>query len=170
MMARMNVAPAASPVLDGEHAAFILQPGISMTAASSAAGNQPRIGRALGCRVSPQRSRITVLLAGGQCPDLIAALRDSRTVAVVFSQPSTHRTIQVKGADAALEPLEPGDPALAERWTDGFVAELGALGYAESLVRAILWCDPAELVAVGFTPCAAFQQTPGPRAGLPLGA
>ena len=56
------------------------------------------------------------------------------------------------------------------RWIYGFVAELAALGYAEPLVRAFLWCDPAELVAVGFTPCAAFQQTPGPRAGLPLGS
>jgi hypothetical protein len=170
MMARMNVAPAASPVLDAEHAAFILLPGISMTAASPGSGNLPRIGRALGCRVSAQRGRITVLFAGGQCPELIEALRASRAIAVVFSQPSTHRTIQVKGADAALEPLAPDDPALAQRWIDGFVAELAALGYAEPLVRAFLWCDPAELVAVGFTPCAAFQQTPGPRAGLPLGS
>lgn len=170
MMTRMNVARAASPVLDGEHAAFILLPGISMTAASSGSGNLPRVGRALGCRLSPARDRITVLLAGGQCPDLIEALRASRAIAVVFSQPSTHRTIQVKGRDATLEPPGPDDPALAQRWTDGFVAELAALGYAEALVRAFLWCEPAELVAVGFTPCAAFQQTPGPRAGLPLGA
>lgn len=169
-MARMNVAPAASPVLDGEHAAFILLPGISMTVASSAPGNLPRIGRALGCRVSPERSRITVLLAGSQCPELVEALRASRAIAVVFSQPSTHRTIQVKGNDAALLPLQADDVALVRRWTDGFVAELTAHGYAESLVRAFLWCDAAELVAVGFTPCAAFQQTPGPRAGLPLGA
>jgi hypothetical protein len=170
MMARMSVARVAAPVLDGEHAAFILLPGISMTVASSASGNLPCVGRALGCRLSPEHGRITVLLAAAQCPDLIEALRASCAIAVVFSQPSTHRTIQVKGTDAALEPLEADDAALMQRWTDGFVAELAALGHAEALVRAFLWCDPAELVAVGFTPRAAFQQTPGPRAGLPLGA
>jgi hypothetical protein len=170
MMARMNVARVAAPVLDGEHAAFILLPGISMTAASSGPGNLPRVGRALGCRLSSERSRVTVLLAAGQCPELIAALRASCAIAVVFSQPSTHRTIQVKGTDAALEPLQADDAALVQRWTDGFVNELAALGYSEALVRAFLWCDPAELVAVGFTPRAAFQQTPGPRAGLPLGS
>jgi hypothetical protein len=165
----MNVMRDASPVLDGEHAAFILLPGISMTVASCGSGRLPRIGRALGCRVSSERGRITMLLPGDQCPDLIAALQVSRAIAVVFSQPSTHRTIQVKGTDAAREPLAAGDPALVLRWTDGFVEALAALGYAESLVRAFLWCEPAKLVAVAFTPCAAFQQTPGPRAGMPLG-
>jgi hypothetical protein len=169
MIARV-AEPTARPILDAEHAAFILLPGISMTAASRGARNLPELGRVHGCRVSADRSRLTVLLPSDQYPGLIEALRASRAIAVVFSQPTTHRTIQLKGTDAALEPLAPGDAELAAQTTDTFAAGLGALGYNEAMVRTAVWYEPAGLVAIGFTPCAAFQQTPGPRAGAPLAA
>lgn len=164
----MNAKLARQSVLDAEHAAFIVQPGISMSAASRAAGNVPRLGRLLGCRVAPDRSRITVLLPGDQLPELVQALRESGAIAAVFSEPATHRTIQLKGTDARLEPPAPGDPELSARWADGFVAALAPYGIGEPLVRAFIWCAPDALLAVSFTPCAAFQQTPGPGAGAPL--
>lgn len=164
----LRVTDAARPLLDAEHAAFVLLPGISMTAASRRTGNRPELARVLGCRLSADRSRVTVLLPAAQFPALVAAVRSSRVIAVVFSQPSTHRTIQLKGIDATIEPLADGDVAIAANWVDGFAAELTAMGYDETLVRAFVWSDPAELVAASFTPCAAFQQTPGPRAGMPL--
>jgi hypothetical protein len=160
----------APPLLDAEHAGFAARPGISMTVASRASGNLPVLGRALGCRVSSDRRRVTVLLPGDQLPELVAALRESGAIAVVFSEPATHRTIQLKGTDASLEAPAPGDAELGARWADGFVAELAPYGIGEPLVRALLWCEPAALLAVSFTPCAAFQQTPGPRAGAPLAA
>jgi hypothetical protein len=160
----------AAPLLDEEHARFILLPGISMTASSRGAGNRAELGRVHGVRVAGDRRRVTVLLPGDQYPDLIDALRASRAIAVVFSQPSTHRTIQLKGADAEVGAPDAADRELARRCTEGFAAELAALRYDENVVRAALWFDPEALVAVGFTPCAAFQQTPGPRAGAPLAA
>jgi hypothetical protein len=168
MILRMTAAHAAPPLLDAEHAAFVLLPGISMTAASRSAGNRPVLGRAVGCRVAPDRSRVAVLIPADQNAALVDALRDSRAIAVVFSQPSTHRTIQLKGTDAAIEAPAADDRQRALSWTQGFVAELGAMGYAESMINAFLWCDPQALVAVSFTPCSAFQQTPGPGAGAPL--
>lgn len=168
MILRMSLADAATPLLDAEHAAFIVRPGISMTVSSRAAGNLPELGRALGCRVSADRARVTVLLPGDQLPALVAALRASRAVAVVFSEPATHRTIQLKGTDASVGPTAPGDAELSARWADGLVGALGAYGVAEPLVRAFLWSEAGAMLAVGFTPCAAFQQTPGPRAGAPL--
>ena len=160
----------AAPLLDEEHARFILLPGISMTAASRAAGNRTELGRVHGVRVAHDRRRVTVLLPGEQYPGLIDALRASRAIAVVFSQPSTHRTIQLKGVDAGVEALGAGDLEAARRCMEGFSAELAVLRYDENMVRAAVWFDPDALVAVGFTPCAAFQQTPGPRAGAPLAA
>jgi hypothetical protein len=169
MIARV-AEPVARPILDAEHAAFILLPGISMTAASRGAGNLPQAGRVHGCRVAADRSRLTVFLPSDQYPGLIEALRSSHAIAVVFSQPTTHRTIQLKGTDAVVEALAPGDAELAARATESFAVGLGALGYDEAVVRAGVWHEPAALVAVSFTPCAAFQQTPGPRAGAPLAA
>jgi hypothetical protein len=170
MILRVADPNAARQVLDAEHAAFVLLPGISMTAASRGDGNLPELGRVHGCRVAADRSRVTVFLPADQYPGLIGALRASRAIAVVFSQPATHRTIQLKGTDARLEPLAPGDAERAAQATDSFAAGLGALGYNETMVRAAVWYEPSALVAVGFTPCAAFQQTPGPRAGAPLAA
>ena len=50
---------------------------------------------------------------------------------------------------------------------DALVAIAAQLGMA---IRAVLWCDPAELRVIAFTPTAAFLQTPGPRAGTRLPA
>lgn len=168
MIFGMHLEPARPSVLDAEHAAFIVQPGISMSAASCSAGKVPRLGRLLGCRVASDRSRVAVLLPGDQLPELVQALRESGAIAVVFSEPGTHRTIQLKGTDATIQMPAPGDAELSARWADGFVAALEPLGIGESLVRAFLWSAPDAVVAVSFTPSEAFQQTPGPGAGAPL--
>ena len=156
-------------LLDEGAAAFLHRPGVSITAASRDERNVPRIGRCLGCRVTPDRAQVTVFVAGTQYHAFLDALRASRVIAVVFSLPSTHRTLQLKGSDAEIEPLAPGDADIVVRHVDRFVDELGALGYSPDVVRAYHWCDAAELRAVRFTPTAAFEQTPGPGAGAPLG-
>jgi hypothetical protein len=78
MILRMAAPIAARPILDAEHAAFILLPGISMTASSRGARNLPELGRAHGCRVATDRSRVTVFLPADQYPALIDALRAAR--------------------------------------------------------------------------------------------
>jgi hypothetical protein len=158
---------ATPPLLDEEHAAFI-QGCVSIVAASRDASNAPRLARALGCRVSADRRHVTLLLPTLQAGALIAAIRATGAVAAAFNQPSTHRAIQVKGAAATIGPADPGDARLAARYVDAFVADIALLGYSDALGRALLWHDPAELVAVAFTPGAVFTQTPGPRAGEPL--
>jgi len=161
------MAAASAPVLDEEHAAFI-QSGISINAASSGPGNVPAVSRALGCRVSADRRRVTVFVATSRSAALLEAIAASRRIAVVFSQPSTHRTIQLKGADAARAGVEDGDWALIERCAEAFGADLAAAGFGEGLAGLLLDAEPADVVAVSFSPSAAFNQTPGPGAGRPL--
>jgi hypothetical protein len=129
------------PVLDADHAAFI-QGGVSVVVASRDAARVPRVCRAIGCRVSDDRRRVTVYLSAFQGAPLLAAIRSEGVIAVAFNLPSTHRAYQLKGSDARVVPLE----------------------------RALLWYDPAELTGVAFTPAAAFTQTPGPRAGERIGS
>ena len=128
----------------------------------------PRIGRCLGCRVTTDRRKVTVIIPSEQYRAFFDALAASCSVAVVFSYPSTHQTLQLKGIDAAIGPLTAGDEQVVVRHVDNFVEELGALGYPRDVVRAYHWSDPGELRAVTFTPTAAFEQTPGPGAGAPL--
>lgn len=155
------------PLLDEEHAAFI-QGSVSINAASTGQGNVPAVSRALGCRVSPDRRRVTVFLPASRSAALLEAIDASRRVAVTFCLASTHRTIQLKGNDAGLGRVESGDRELAERYARAFAADLRKLGYEEAFTRALIARGDADLTAVAFTPTSAFMQTPGPGAGGPL--
>lgn len=156
------------PVLDEAHAAFI-QGGVSMYVASRGKSDMPSLVRALGCRVSPDRRRVTVFVARSQAMAVLEDMRRTGAIAVVFTQPSTHRSIQLKGHDAAPAQLEASDPEIMAALVKAFAVELGPLGYPAALVETMLACDTDDLVAIAFTPDAAFSQTPGARAGAPLG-
>jgi len=164
----MDVKNLAPTLLDDSNAAFIAG-GTSINASSRTSENVPVIARAGGCRVSADRRTITLLFGTAGARELLDGIRASRQIAVVFSQPSTHQTIQLKGADAAVVALQKRDIKLLEQQREAFVAEVCPLGYREPLVRALMWFDPDDITAVAFTPSEAFIQTPGPRAGEPFG-
>lgn len=153
--------------LDDEHAALI-QGGVSIFVAGRNAENETVVSRALACRVSPDRRQVTLFLSATQAGALLGDLRSNGVIAAVFGQPTTHRAIQLKGADAAVAPL-PADHAhvLAES-RRRLIAELSRTGVADVFVQTLLTVVPGDVVAVVFTPSAAFLQTPGPKAGTPL--
>jgi len=157
-----------TPLLDDAHAAFI-QSGVSIVAASRDGGNVPTLARAIACRVSPDRQRVTVFVSRSQCGALLADVRASRVLAVVFSQPSTHRTIQLKSDDAAEVALGAGDTERMVEHTNRVIADLRRLGYGDTLLRASFGYATDDVAAIVFTPSAAFTQTPGPGAGGRLG-
>ena len=156
-----------TPLIDAEHAAF-MQGGVSVSVGGCNADKLPSLTRALGCRVSADRVQVTVFVAAGHAGVLLDDLRANGAIAVVFSQPSTHRTVQLKGKDAQVRLLRPGELQLVDAYRNSFVAELKSLYYDPQLVRAFLSCPSEDIVALEFTPCAAFSQTPGPHAGEPL--
>lgn len=155
--------------LEPELAAF-LQSGLSMHAASCDAQCVPGLSRPLACRVSADRRRVTVFLLASHSGAMLADFRANGRIAVVFTHPGSHRTLQLKGEDAAIEPLQPDDHLLVARQHEGFVRHLVELGWPESLGDTLLAGARGDIVAVGFTVSAAFVQTPGPTAGQPLKA
>lgn len=160
----VNNAPA---ILDAANARFICS-GVSINAASGRAGALPSLARAVGCRISADHRRITLLLASTPAAALLDDIRRSGAIAVVFTQPSTHRTVQLKGVDARIVPPEAGDDALTRSYTEAFVIELAPLGHPAEVVRSLLAFAADDIVALEFTPSSAFSQTPGPSAGEPL--
>ena len=157
----------APPLLDDANAAFI-QGGVTINASSRTIENKPVMAKAVGCRVSKDRRTITLLFHSSIAGDIIAGIQASRQIAVVFSMPGTNQTIQLKGSDAVVVEMQKQDRKIAERYCESFVRNVCPLGYSEPLIRAYLWFDPEELLAIAFTPAEAFLQTPGPRAGEPL--
>jgi hypothetical protein len=156
------------PVLIGaDHAAF-MQGGVSVVVASRNFALVADVVRGCGCRVSRDRRRVTVLVEPGRASGLLEDIRSNGAIAVVFSEPSTHRTIQLKGTDAIAVPVTAADRRVAERHLGAWVEELVSIGYAADFAAAVRGRADAGLTAITFTPTSAFEQTPGPAAGAQL--
>lgn len=159
--------PPASPVLDAASAAFV-EGGVSIGLGSRSIDNVPTLSFAVGCRVSADRRRVTVFVPASQSRVLLENIATTRQVAAVFSQPSTHRTLQIKADDASIAALGEDDLERIRRHLDDLEKDLASVGYEPSFTRTLFASDPADLVAVTFTASAAFESTPGPQAGMPL--
>ena len=157
----------ARTLLEPEHLALI-ESGVGVSIGSRDARLLPNLVRALAGRIEPS-GELTVFLSGADGAGVLADLRASGEIAVVFSRPSTHRTLQVKGRGVTISPARPADAVLVAQRVEAMVNELESQGFEGRLVRALLAVKSGDLVAVRFQPLCAFDQTPGPRAGAPLG-
>lgn len=144
--------------------------GISVIVASRDAALRPSVMRAVGSQVSDDGREITVYLSRRQSRQVIQDIASTGQVAVVFSVPSTHRTVQVKAGRAAMRSATPDDAPVLAAYLRSMEHEVQQVGFGPPLTRAMLAHSLDDVVAVSFTPEQAFDQTPGPRAGAPLGA
>ncbi len=168
MMSPMTGGTGKARPLDAAHVAFIQGP-VSVTVASRNAELVPDVVRGCGCRVSRNRRQVTVLIEPARASSLLDDVAANGLIAVVFSEPSTHKTIQLKGSDARVVPVTATDRAVVQRHRQEWSGDLAGIGYALDFATAVHGGTGA-LAAIRFTPTAAFQQTPGPTAGQPLRA
>lgn len=109
--------------------------------------------------------RLTVYLPVATSETSLANLRGNGAIAVVLSQPLTHRTVQLKGRVETLRPALEEERAGVERMAAAFDAEVEVIGLPPAVVRRrTKW--PRH--AVTFVVREAYEQTPGPRAGAPI--
>lgn len=154
-------------LLSADNLAFI-QKGISISVASRDVRHVPSLSRALACRLSDDGNRLRIVLARSQSQDVLRDLEKCCAIAVVFTEPSTHRTLQIKGDDATLESPTPADLAIVASSREAFAADILPLGFSREFTGRLFAMEPADAVVVTFTPQTVFQQTPGPQAGAPL--
>jgi hypothetical protein len=167
-VSRPSIDKGAAPVLGADHVAFLSGAAISSALAARDASNQPSLANALGVRVQPDQRVLEVFVDGERASELLRDLRSGSPVALVSSEPKSHRTIQVKGPRADIGPLAQGDEAFVASRVDAIVKHIVPLGYYDAALRAYFAFTPAALLKVVFTATAAFLQTPGPGAGAPL--
>jgi hypothetical protein len=155
--------------LPDEVAAFI-QSGLSITVGSRDDRLIPSIAKGVGCRVEDEGRRVTVLVFAEAAEAVMRDIAHNRHVAVVFTRPSTNRTVQLKGHDALPVPAGPAEAALVRRHLALFADDLRLLGWQPHYVNTLFLHDWSQLMAIRFTPLSAFAQTPGPGAGarMPL--
>lgn len=157
-----------SLVLEERVAAFVSAPAVSIAVASRDANHQAALFKAVACRVSPARDRVTLLVDQQFASEVVGCLRAGFPIAAVFSEPATHRTLQLKGLRAEVTPATPPDLELAREHGRAIVEHITSLDYPREAVQCYFHFAPENLVAVHFAPTAAFEQTPGPGAGTAL--
>lgn len=151
---------------DADRAAF-MQSGVSISLGARDGHLRPSVTRGLGCRVLPD-GEVRVYVDAPLSQDLLRDVGGTGKVAVVFSDIVSHRTLQVKAADARVQVPDPDDQQAIEAYVDRFTAVVVALDYPDSVPRALLASDPATRAVVAFHPQEGFEQTPGPQAGQRL--
>jgi hypothetical protein len=156
--------------IDDELKAF-LESGVSVLVGTRDAGLNPEITRAWGPRASRDRKSVRLCIPLATSRKTLENLEENALIAVVFSLPSSYKTIQLKGH--CVETLEPNaaDLRAVERHREAFCSLNEGLGVARHLLdsfwRAELATSPA-LIAIRFQPDEIFDQTPGPKAGSRL--
>ena len=163
----MNHAATSKPLIDEETAAFLQQP-VSINVATRDHANRPAVARAAGYRLNPERNRLLLFLSSKNNQRLLDNLRANRMLAVVFSRPTTHKTIQFKGDDGRILALSAEDPPAIEAYRTLFQQELRSIGYPQTFCDAIFPSVDEKFVAIEITPQRAYSQTPGPDAGRKL--
>lgn len=156
-------------LLSAAHAAFMQGP-VSINVAGRSPTNTPSVMRAYGCSVAPDRRALRLFVYPAHNEELLRHFQDNHVIAAVFSRPSTHETIQLKGTITAIEPVSAGDLEVMQTYRLLLVDELRTIGYASTFTNALLPLATESAATICFTPTQAFMQTPGPTAGQKLTA
>jgi hypothetical protein len=151
--------------IDTELALFLTSP-VTIVVGTSDDTGRPDIGRAVGARVAADTGVIELVVSAWQWPVGAENLRANGRAAVTFARPTDYVCYQVKGR-ATLRAAEADDVALAERYMTDILAVLESLGLAPEL--AAPWLTSRGAIVVRLEAEHIFVQTPGAKAGRPLG-
>jgi general stress protein 26 len=141
----------------------VVDQGASVLVASRDEKQRPSVMRAMASRRDGET--ITVYLARSQSRQLLADIERSGRVAAMFSQPSTHLSIQMKSSAVSVRPADESDRPAIDRYAVAMEGEVESVGYPRHLARVMLASKLDDLVAVSFEAGEVFDQTPGAKAG-----
>lgn len=158
---------ASAPTLTPAQIEFICGPR-SIIAAAYDLQRRPAMARALGCKIGSDQRSVILLLHPRQGAALIQHAEASRRIAVVFSEPATHQTLQLKGDDVQAAATPDDADTIIGRRIDGFLAEISRQGFDREVAHGLVRGTPEPARALRFTISAGFEQTPGPSAGARL--
>ncbi len=152
------------PPLPEEWVEFV-ESGVSILVGTRDEALRPEASRAVGAAISPDRRRLQVFApeatSSRTCENAAATLR----VAVTFSRPFDHRSIQLKGPVVAVRPALPEERAIQERYLAAYVEQLYLVGLPRGMTRKIRYW-PSMVIELEIE--SVFVQTPGVGAGRRL--
>jgi len=154
---------AATPLIPQDLLTIMVR-GVSVIVASRDLALRPSVMRAVGSQVALDGSSITVFVSRRQSRQLVQDVAATGHVAAVFSEPATHRTVQVKATRAMLRNADASDTPVLARYLASMEVELHAVHIPPELTRALLARRLEDRVAGSFEPGQGSNQTPGPKA------
>ncbi len=157
-----------TPLLSDTTVAFIERE-VAIDLASASADHRPSSCRGFACRVSSDRQRLTLFVRREEVRQLLQDVLVQDAIAVVFCLPETEAAIQIKGCQIALSAVNADDMLDIQRYRDAFIDGIVRIGHPRPFAEAYMAVEADQMVAISFQPDAVFEQTPGPRAGQPVG-
>lgn len=139
--------------------------GVSVNVGTRDERLRPSAMRAMGSLVDEARGAVTVYLSRRQAAQLLADIESTGRIAVMFSEPSTHVTVQLKASGATCRAATEADRAHLDAYRASMEIEIARVGYPAPVTRAMFSYQIGDVVAVTFEPEQVFEQTPGPKAG-----
>jgi hypothetical protein len=166
----MNAATPPLPALLPPELIAMMDKGVSVIVSACSLAMRPSIMRAVGSAITPDGGTVTVYVSRQQSRQLIQDVASTGRIAAVFSEPASHRTVQLKASSARIRCAEVSDEVALARYLASMEQEVEQVGFGPVFTRAMLAHRLDDVVAISFEPAQAFDQTPGPKAGAALPA
>ena len=142
-----------------------LESGVTMLVGTRDAGLVAEATRGLGARVHPDGKHLTIFVSEPLAGRTLDNVRDNGRIAVCFTRPIDHRSIQMKGTATEVRPIRPGEGALIDTYRGQVARALAIVGIPARLTMRLAhrpaWAITLEVREL-------FSQTPGPGAGAAL--
>jgi hypothetical protein len=149
---------------DPDTTAFLDGAGLAAQVGSADPAGRPQVAVAWGPRENGDGT-ISVFLDTARAGRTLANLAMNRNIALIVADPISYRSIQFKGEWLTTAVPTEDERAWVQRHREVFASNLALVGDSPGAIRN-MWMD--EITRIDFTVRAAFDQTPGPRAGQPL--
>ena len=140
----------------------LLSSGVDVIVATRDANLDPECAFGMGLRVSRDRRTVTVFVAKVLAGPTLRNLEGNGQIAVTFSRPSDHHSVQLKGRCLGVRDSVPADREVQEMYRGAFAEQLALFGVPRATTRRFAWWPS---VAIDIDVREAFAQTPGPGAG-----
>jgi hypothetical protein len=139
-----------------------MESGVSLLVGTRDTALRPASARGFGVEIDAPSSTATVFIAAAGSQVTLGNLRDNGQLALTFSRPIDHRSLQVKGRVLSITETDEHQRRVQDRYFSRFAEGLIFTGLRQNLLRRIRYFPS---YAVHFRLESMFDQTPGPGAG-----
>jgi hypothetical protein len=141
-----------------------VESGVAIQVGTASDAGKPHAVSGWGARVNPDGS-MSVFIEAKRAPRPLANLATNPKVAIIFGDPISYRSVQLKGRWRSTAVPSDADRDWVSRHRDLFASSTSLVGDNPNSIRN-LWMD--DVTRIDFEVEQGFDQTPGPEAGRAL--